>query len=90
MRRYLTNYDYDNAVRYLNFSQVLYEVMGNIPKYCGVLRTLIECYDRLNRPDKKAPLHDKIVDLENELRKKVTTFATQRLRGLPYCIVYTF
>ena len=70
---YLLCFDYDNAIRYLNIAQIAFEAIGNIPKYCGVMRSLMECYDRLNVPDKVVFFQSKIDFLENNLRTKLFT-----------------
>lgn len=83
---YLGSCDYLEAIRYLEIAQSRYELLGNIPKHCGCLVAMRECYDRLDKKE-LAKIYAKRVDLiENELRSKLNliseklTDMTQRLR----------
>lgn len=70
---YLASFDYDNAIRYLNFAKARFESLGNTPRYCGTLRVLSDCYERLNKRSQAMELVEHYQELENELRKKLTT-----------------
>jgi tetratricopeptide (TPR) repeat protein len=69
---YLKCFDYENTIRYLNQAKSRFEAVGNIPRYCGALRTLSECYSRLNKQVQAAELRALYTELEDELRRKVS------------------
>ena len=83
---YLGRFDYLEAIRYLEIAQSRYELLGNIPKHCGCLVAMKDCYERLGK-DELAKIYAKRVSvIENELRTKMDqisqklTDMTQRLR----------
>jgi hypothetical protein len=70
---YLSTFDYDNALRYLYYAKSRFEHVGNIPRYCGTLRVLSDCYSRLNKPVQAAEFKAQYEELEDELRSKLST-----------------
>jgi len=70
---YLSSFDYENALRYLNMAKSNYEYLGNIPRCCGVLRTLSDCYSRLNKQVQSLECKGQSDKLEDELRDKLST-----------------
>jgi tetratricopeptide (TPR) repeat protein len=68
---YLANYDYENAERYFNIAQTLFNGLGSAAKYSGALRALKDCYERINKPDKARICQDRIDEVEGELRSKI-------------------
>jgi len=57
-------YDYENATRYLNIAQTMFNAIGSATKYSGCLRVLRECHERCGRRDRAALCTDKINELE--------------------------
>jgi len=70
---YLSSFDYDNAMRYLYYAKSRFEYVGNIPRYCGTLRVLSDCYSRLNKPAQAAEFKAQYEELEDVLRSKLST-----------------
>ena len=61
---YMSIYDYENATRYLNIAQTMFNAIGSATKYSGCLRVLRECHERCGRRDRAALCTDKINELE--------------------------
>ena len=61
---YMNVYDYENATRYLNIAQTMFNAIGSSAKYSGCLRVLRECHERCGRRDRAALCTDKINELE--------------------------
>jgi len=57
---YLEIRNYDDAIRYLDIAQTRQASVGNMPKYCGAMRALRECYQRLGKTDAVAMYDDKV------------------------------
>ena len=66
-------YDYENATRYLNIAQTMFNAIGSAVKYSRCLRILRECHERCGRRDRAMICTDKINELEgNEMMAMVT------------------
>ena len=61
---YMNVYDYENATRYLNIAQTMFNAIGSAAKYSRCLRVLRECHERCGRRDRAALCTDKINELE--------------------------
>ena len=61
---YMNVYDYENATRYLNIAQTMFNAIGSSAKYSRCLRVLRECHERCGRRDRAALCTDKINELE--------------------------
>lgn len=74
---YLRVRDYENAIRYLDLAQVRLIAIGHVPKFCGALRALRECYSRLHKKEAVDSFTEKIEKFENEVRLKLTIIETK-------------
>lgn len=74
---YLQIRQYDEAIRYLDIAQTRFSALGNMPKYCGVMRDLKEVYDRVGKTDVVAMYVDKIDRIEGEMRVKMDLGASR-------------
>ena len=77
----LGRFDFLEAIRYLEIAQSRYETMGNIPKHCGCLVAMKECYDRLGKPSLVEIYSKRIDDIEGELRNKLSKISS-KLNGM--------
>ena len=70
-------FDFLEAIRYLEIAQARFESMGNIPKHCGCLRAMRECYDRLGK-DALVKIYTRRIDeIEGELSNKINKISTK-------------
>lgn len=85
---YFQNNDYDNSIRYLTIAQAQYLSLGRVQRYIWTLRTLKECYVRLNKPDKVAVYEEKLFDAENSANKTMQLMH-QRLDDMKSKLVHS-
>jgi tetratricopeptide (TPR) repeat protein len=85
---YLANYDYENAVRYLNIAQTLLNGLGSAAKYSGALRALKDCYERMDRQDKALICAERIAEIESELSEKIA-LANFKISDMKSRLVHT-
>ena len=74
---YLQIRQYDDAIRNLDIAQTRLSALGNMPKYCGVMRDLREVYVRVGKPDVVTMYDDKIDRIEGEMRVKISSGSTR-------------
>jgi DNA repair exonuclease SbcCD ATPase subunit len=68
---YLGRCTYDDAVRYLDIAQSRLLSIGHTAKYCGALRALRDCYERLNKTEAAMVFQQRIEQEEGELLRKM-------------------
>jgi WD40 repeat protein len=68
---YFSLLEYQESIRYLEIASSRYETLGNIPKYCGCLYLLKDCYQRLNKVDLMELYLKKVKEVEGELHEKM-------------------